>query len=151
MLFRSLVLRNPEFVVTAAVRKAAERFGLVEHLDDAEADVTRAIDALRAEGLFRRPGPELQLEYPVAGAAEHGVLLGGYIDLLGVAQGRITILDFKTDAPPTDGVENVYPEYAAQVSTYASLVEAAGIAASGQVRCGLLFAADGQIRWLSRF
>ena len=113
--------------------------------------MTRAIAALRAEGLFRQPGLDLQLEYPIAGAAENGLLLGGYIDLIVVTQGQITILDFKTDAPPVEGIENVYPEYAAQVSTYASLVEAASVAAPGQVRCGLLFAADGQIRWLSRY
>jgi len=144
-----LVLRDPELVVTQAVRKAAERFGLVEHIDDAVADVTRALDALRAEGLFRRPGTELQLEYPVAGAVEHGVLLGGYIDLLGVTQGKVAILDFKTDAPSAGRVEDAYPEYAAQVSTYGSLIEAAGVAAPGQVRRGLLFTADGTIRWLS--
>jgi len=144
-----LVLRDQELVVPQAVRKAAERFGLVEHIEDAVADVTRALDALRAEGLVRRPGPELQLEYPIAGAVEHGVLLGGYIDLLGVTQGRVAILDFKTDAPSAERVEDVYPEYAAQVSTYGSLIEAAGVAAPGQVRRGLLFTADGTIRWLS--
>ena len=35
-----------------------------------------------------------------------------------------------TDAPAVEGVENVYPEYVAQVVTYASLVEAAGVATS---------------------
>jgi ATP-dependent helicase/nuclease subunit A len=144
-----LVLRDPELVVTQAVRKAAEGFGLVEHIEDAVADVTRALDALRAENLFRRPGPELQLEYPIAGAGEHGVLLGGYIDLLGVTQGRVAIVDFKTDAPSAERVEDVYPEYAAQVSTYGSLIEAAGVAAPEQIRRGLLFTGDGTIRWLS--
>ncbi len=145
-----LVLRDPELAVAAAVRKAAQRFGLVEHIGDAEADVTRALDALRAEDLFHRLGPELQLEYPVAGTADDGLLLGGYIDLIGVTQGQVAILDFKTDAPPAERVETAYPEYAAQVSMYARLVEAASVAAPAQVRCGLLFAADGKIRWLSR-
>jgi len=145
-----LVLRDPALGAAAAVRKAGERFGLVEHFEEAVADVTRALEALRAEGLFRCPGPELQLEYPVAGTSDKGLLLGGYIDLIAVTQGQITVLDFKTDAPPAERVENVYPEYAAQVSTYASLVEAAGVAPPGQVRCALLFAADGKLRWLSR-
>src|SRR5439155_2584628 len=133
--------RNPGLATPAAVRQVSDRVGFVEHLEDATADVARALNALRAEGLFRQPGPELQLEYPVAGAAAHGVLLGGYVDLIGVTQGQIAILDFKTDAPPVERVENVYPAYAAQVSTYTSLVEAAVVAAPGQVRCGLLFAA----------
>ncbi len=145
-----LVLRDPGLGADTAVRKAAERFGLAEHSDDAVADVTRALDALRAEGLFRRPGSELQLEYPVAEAAQNGLLLSGYIDLISETQGQIVVLDFKTDAPPAERVENVHPEYAAQVSAYVSLVEAASVAAPGQIRCGLLFAADGTIRWLSR-
>jgi ATP-dependent exoDNAse (exonuclease V) beta subunit len=144
-----LVLRDHELVVPEAVRKAAARLGLVDHVEDAAADVTHALDALRREGLYRRPGPELQLEYPIAGAAQQGVLLGGYIDLLGVVQGRVTILDFKTDAVSPERIEDVYPEYAAQVSTYGRLIEGAGVAAPGQVRRGLLFTADGTIRWLS--
>ena len=34
------------------------------------------------------------------------MLLGGYIDLLSVTQGQVAIIDFKTDAPPVEGVEN---------------------------------------------
>jgi ATP-dependent helicase/nuclease subunit A len=144
-----LVLRDPALVADAAVREAAQRFGLVAHLEDAAADVTRALDALRAEGLVRRPGSELQLEYPVAGTLVNGQLLGGYIDLIAVTAGQITVLDFKTDAPPSDRVEDVYPDYVAQVSTYTRLIEAAGAAGTGQVRCGLVFSADGVIRWVS--
>jgi ATP-dependent helicase/nuclease subunit A len=143
-----LVLKDPDLPAAAAVRTATEHLGLDEHLEEAASDVTRAIEALRAEGLFRQPGTELQLEYPVAAAVQGGLLLGGYIDLIAVASGQITVLDFKTDAPPGERVEDTYPDYVIQVSTYARLLGAAGAAAPERVRRGLLFAAEGQIRWL---
>jgi len=143
-----LVLRDPELPAAAAVRSVAARHGLAEHLEDAADDVTRALEALRAEGLVRRPGPELQLEYPIASALAPGQLLGGYIDLIGVTHGQVTVLDFKTDMPPAGRVEETYPAYVAQVSQYGRLIEAARLAPAGRARCGLLFAADGRIHWI---
>jgi ATP-dependent helicase/nuclease subunit A len=127
-----------------AVRRAAGRTGLEERLDEAAADVARALAALRAEGLGA-PGPALRLEYPVAGAAGDGRLLAGYADLVGVGGGGLVVLDFKTDAPPAGPVAESHPEYVAQVRAYAELLGAAGL---GPARAGLLFTADGLIRWL---
>jgi ATP-dependent helicase/nuclease subunit A len=145
-----LVLRDPGQTAGAAVRRAAERHSLTEHLEEAAADVVRAIDALRTEGLVRRPGSDLQLEYPIAAPRGSGLLLGGYIDLIGVTDGHVTVLDFKTDAPPAGPVEATYPAYVAQVSQYGRLIEATRLAPAGHARCGLLFAADGRIHWVSR-
>jgi ATP-dependent helicase/nuclease subunit A len=141
-----LVLRDPELTVPAAVPRAAERSGLADHLEEAAADVTRALDALRAEGLCRRPGAELQLEYPVSDAWEGGRLLSGYIDLIAVTGDRIDLLDFKTDAPPAGELSDAYPEYCAQVRAYARLAEA--IPRIARIRYGLLFTADGRVRWI---
>jgi ATP-dependent helicase/nuclease subunit A len=130
-----LVLGDPELAAPTAVRRVAERSGLADHLEEAAADVTRALDALRAEGLVRRPGPELQLEYPVSGAWEGGRLLSGYIDLIAVTGVRIHLLDFKTDAPPVGELLEAYPEYCAQVRAYARL--AATIPRVAHIRCGI--------------
>src|SRR5206468_12856687 len=100
-----LVLRNTDMTAQIAVRRAAGRYGLTEHLDEAAADVARALDALRAAGLARPPGPDLQLEYPIAGAWDGGLLVSGYIDLVAVADGSVDVIDFKTDAPPQGAVE----------------------------------------------
>jgi ATP-dependent exoDNAse (exonuclease V) beta subunit len=89
----------------------------------------------------------VQLEYPVAGLQSGGVLLSGYIDLVAVTADRLDVIDFKTDAPP--GAVAEYPAYAEQVRTYAALLEAAGVARGRAVRCGLLFTADGRIRWVA--
>jgi ATP-dependent helicase/nuclease subunit A len=88
------------------------------------------------------------LEYPVAGAWEGGQLLAGYIDLVAAINGRLDVIDFKTDAPPGGAVEQAYPEYVAQVRAYGRLLEAAGIGTGRRLRCGLLFTADGMTRWV---
>jgi len=130
-----------------AVRRAAARADIEEHIDEAAADVDRAIAALREEGLARRPGNDLRLEYPVADAQE-GKLVVGHVDLAAATGDRLDVVDFKTDAPPAGPVELAYPEYAAQVRAYGRMLEAAGLAAGRRVRCGLLFTADGAIRWM---
>ncbi len=94
------------------------------------------------------PGPDLQVEYPVAAPWDGGTLLAGYIDLVGVAPDRLDVLDFKTDAPPASAVEDTYPEYASQVQLYGRLLEAVGVIGHRRLRCGLLFTADGEIRWV---
>ena len=143
-----LVLREPAITPMESVRRAAQHTGLDQHLTAAAEDVQRALEALRAEGLARAVGSDLQLEYPVAAAWDGGVLLGGYIDLIGVTDKRIDVIDFKTDAPPDGPVERAYPEYADQVRIYGRLLDATGVVADGRLRCGLLFTADGGIRWI---
>ncbi len=142
------VLREPTIGVSVAVERAARLTGLTKHVDEARTDVQRAISALRAEGLADRIGPALQLEYPVAGAWEGGRLMSGYIDLLAATGRQMVVIDFKTDAPPAGPVEDSYPEYVRQVKAYATLLQTAGVTGDGATRCGLLFTADGRVRWL---
>jgi len=143
-----IVLRDSGITAQAAVRRAAGRYGLAEHLDDAAADVARALDALRAAGLARAPGEDLQLEYPIAGACDGDLLVSGYIDLVAAGDGAVDVIDFKTDAPPQGPVEQAYPKYAAQVRAYGRLLAGAGVLTGRRLRCGLLFTADGIIRWV---
>jgi ATP-dependent exoDNAse (exonuclease V) beta subunit len=79
---------------------------------------------------------------------DNGQLASGYIDLVVVEDGRVDIIDFKTDNSPTRPVEQTYPKYAAQVRIYGKLIETAGILKDRHLRCGLLFTADGSIRWI---
>ena len=143
-----LVLRHDDLAVQAAVRRVAGWYGLQEHIEDAAADVARALEALRAAGIARPPGGDLQLEYPIAGALEGGLLASGYIDLVAVARGCVYVIDFKTDAPPQGPVEHAYPEYAGQVRLYGRLLQQCGVVQDRELRCGLLFTADGDIRWV---
>ncbi|OGK85255.1 MAG: hypothetical protein A2X53_12805 [Candidatus Rokubacteria bacterium GWA2_70_23] len=101
----AMVLRDPAIEVGRAVRQAARHSGLAEHLDEAAADVIRALGALSAEGITGPVGPTLQVEYPVAGAGAAGLLLSGYIDLVEATTDHVRVIDFKTDAPPEGGVD----------------------------------------------
>jgi len=142
-----LLLRDTGVTPEDAIRRAAQRTGLDVHLDEAVADAKRALETLRAEGLARPVGPELQIEYPVAAAWEGGQLLSGYIDLVGANDEQVDVIDFKTDAPPEGPVERAYPEYAVQVLVYGRVLEETGVVGDRRLRCGLLFTGDGGIRW----
>ena len=137
--------RGPDECVTLAARET----GLTEHLEEAARDVASAIAVLRAEGLHRVPGPTLRLEYPVAGTADGGRMLVGYVDLVAASDRFLDVIDFKTDQPPTGAVDALYPEYVRQVRLYADLLVRAGAAGDRQTRCGLLFTAASRIEWVS--
>jgi ATP-dependent helicase/nuclease subunit A len=141
-----LLLRDPALGPPEAGRRAAALVGLTEHLDEAVADVGRAWQTLQAEGLVRSPGPDLQLEYPVAALWAGGTVLMGYVDLVSAGTDQLDILDFKTDAPPAEFLEAAYPEYVNQVQLYARLLEDGF--SDRRLRLGLLFTADGGIRWV---
>ncbi len=142
-----IALAEPALPPAAAVERARRATGLDEHLAESTQDVGRALDALAAAGLRRAPGADLQLEYPLA-IARDGQLLGGYVDLLSAgADGTVTVIDFKTDAPPAGDVHATYPAYVAQVQGYGRILQALGVAKAG-VRGGLLFTAERFIRWV---
>ncbi len=142
-----LALRDPALAPPAALARAAATTGLVEHRAEAAEDVARALAALEKAGLRRAPGPDLQLEYPVA-QARNGRLLVGYVDLVAADKRGLAVIDFKTDAPPVGDVATTHPAYVEQVRSYARILEELGVAAAGTVRAGLLFTAEQEIRWL---
>ncbi len=144
-----LSLAQPGLGTEAAVERAAGATGLAGRRGEAVEDVRRALAALERAGLRRASGPDLQLEYPVA-LARDGRLVTGYVDLLGMREGQLTVIDFKTDAPPPGDVAETHGAYVEQVRTYASILEALGLAAPGSVAAGLLFTAEGEVRWVGR-
>lgn len=76
------------------------------------------------------------------------MLLQGYIDLLGWRDDVITVVDFKTDAPPPGDVAATYASYVEQVRSYCRILVELGVARPGAVKWGLLFTADGRMRWV---
>jgi ATP-dependent helicase/nuclease subunit A len=130
--------------VDEAVRRAAALAGLRAHLRDAEQDVSRALATLAVTDIDIR-NAACRLEYPVAGVAGGGTLVAGYVDLVAWAGEVLTVIDFKTDTPPPSaGVPE--ERYVAQVSGYAAVLARAWNAR--EVRAGLLYTADGEIRWV---
>jgi ATP-dependent helicase/nuclease subunit A len=138
-----LVLRGDAGGAPEAVRRTARITGLVEHHGEAGEDVNRAIEALERLGIRAPVGRNVRLEYPLAGPAGGGVLLVGYADLVHEQDGVVTVIDFKTDAPP--GTSGADPAYLEQVKTYGRL--AGALAPATKIRAGLLFTGDGQLCW----
>jgi ATP-dependent helicase/nuclease subunit A len=128
-----------------AVAASALLTGLSVHLREAVEDVARALSVLSGLGIVSG-GQSYALEYPIAGLASNGDLLAGYVDLVAVLAGRTVVLDFKTDLPPED-TQGLSPRYVEQVQGYADALQRA--LDVGPIRAGLLFTADGAIRWLS--
>ena len=74
-------------------------------------------------------------------------MLVGSIDLI-AADGRgITIVDFKTDAPPKGPLDESMPQYVRQLEAYGDLIRAAELPGRDQIRLGLLFTGDGSLHW----
>lgn len=142
-----IVLRNPVVTPSEAIRRAALLTSLADHLGEAADDVSRAVETLRRERLIGDPSRVIHLEYPVASASDRGTLIVGYIDLVSAAEGRIDVIDFKTDDPPAAGFA-APAEYEAQVRAYAKLLVASAPLSVRTVRTGLLFTASGGCLWV---
>lgn len=121
-----------------AVATAAAIVGLADHLDDAIADVDRALATLREAALVG-DNRTIRLEYPIA-VARDGHLVTGYLDLVSATADEIVVIDFKTDQATSIDVLAAYPEYVRQLRTYTEVV--------GAGRSGLLFTATGQLVWI---
>jgi len=132
--------------VPTALRLGADESQLSSHLDEAEADVRRALATLREQTL-PSAGAEVATEYAIVGAWLDGQLLTGFIDLLIVDASTVTVIDFKTDAARPGALATTYPEYDAQLRLYGKLLDAAGVIGTRAWRCGLLFTATGELRW----
>jgi ATP-dependent helicase/nuclease subunit A len=134
--------------IDEAVEKAARSAGLNQWHAEARDDVSRTLQALAQLGLTPPvAATTVKLEYPVAAPADHGTLLLGYVDLVFRTPDGLTVIDFKTDAPPArpGRIEATHPEYVTQVQAYARLLRPL----AARIRAGLLFTGDGEVRWVT--
>jgi ATP-dependent helicase/nuclease subunit A len=137
-----LSVRDPSRDVVLTAREVASQLGVSDKVEKVAADVQRAINTLKAEGLLD-DGCTIRLEYPLCGPGDGGTLLLGSADFVTHKDGTVYVVDFKTDPPPKDAIETAYPAYVTQVRTYGQLLAGVG----DKVRAGLLFTADGQVCW----
>jgi ATP-dependent helicase/nuclease subunit A len=152
-----LVLEGTKGTVAEIVTRAAQEYHLTEHVDEAGADVDRALRAIEALAGGTLPGttpgaapPFAQVEYPICMAGENGTLLLGSIDLVLVQKDEVVIVDFKTDAPPaSNSSASAYPAYRRQLELYAEALETGKLAGDRPVRLGLLFTASGEMAWVN--
>ena len=146
------VVRSRAPDASTAVAHAARVTELDHHIDEAVADVERAVAALRAERWLEDPRVVFRVRrYPIAGSLAPEALLAGYIDLFGTHAGR----DRRRRLQDGPGAVRrrggpAYPSYAEQVATYARLLACRPLASTkaDAPRAALLFTHDGTLRWV---
>jgi len=68
-------------------------------------------------------GPRSMAEIPLTGMLDGNLLVSGQIDRLLVTETDILIIDYKTNRPPPQRLEDVAPVYLRQMGTYARLLK----------------------------
>lgn len=149
MTFGLTVHRSLQLILSGAsggpgdiVNRCAAVYGLTEHIDEAVADVGRALAALKNISGKKYP------EYPFAVPQSGGELMLGIADLI-CAGDETWVIDFKTDTPPSAAVQIAMPQYAAQLSLYVQSLQKSGVFGPKKFRAGLLFTASGRLEELA--
>lgn len=90
--------------------------------------------------------PSSRAEVAIAGrpkGARAGLTVSGAIDRLAVLEGRVLVVDFKTNRPPPARIENASPAYIAQLAAYRALLQE--IYPHHQIDCALLWTYEARL------
>ncbi|MDP3746514.1 MAG: double-strand break repair helicase AddA [Phenylobacterium sp.] len=94
--------------------------------DDQRAEMIAAALAVLSDARFAEVfGPGSRAEVSVAGAAKAlpaGLTISGRIDRLVVLDDRVLVVDFKTNRPSPDRIEDADPAYLTQMAVYAAVL-----------------------------
>ncbi|WP_332773813.1 double-strand break repair helicase AddA [Phenylobacterium sp.] len=107
---------------------AARRVLAREHdlTDDQRAEMIAAALAVLSDARFVEVfGPGSRAEVSVAGAAKalpDGLTISGRVDRLVVLPERVLVVDFKTNRPSPDRIEDADPAYLTQMAVYAAVL-----------------------------
>ena len=80
------------------------------------------LDDTRFAAVF---GPGSRAEVALAGTSAHlpkGLAVSGRVDRLVVDTGRVLVVDYKTNRPSPDQIEDADPAYLAQMAVYAAVL-----------------------------
>lgn len=127
-LIHLLLERLPEIPV-ADRRDAAARLLARERdlSDDQRAEMIRAAFGVLEDDRFAAVfGPGSRAEIALTGGAEAlrpGVVVNGRIDRLVVTPERVLVVDYKTNRPAPDRIENADPAYVTQMATYVAVLK----------------------------
>ena len=89
-----------------------------------EATLQEVVDLLRQGWMREALGAGSLAEAPLAGEV-NGRLIAGQVDRLKIEADRVLVLDYKTNRPPPDNVDQVAPLYLRQMAAYRALLRAA--------------------------
>jgi ATP-dependent helicase/nuclease subunit A len=126
-LIHLLLERLPEIPVPDRAGAAARLLAKERDLSEAQrAEMIeaafRVLDDARFAAVF---GPGSRAEIALTGGAEAlrpGVVINGRIDRLVVTPERVLVVDYKTNRPAPDVIENADPAYVAQMATYVAVL-----------------------------
>jgi len=126
-LIHLLLERLPEIAVVDRPDAAARLVGKERDLSDAQrAEMIeaafRVLDDDRFAAVF---GPGSRAEIALTGGADGlrpGVVINGRIDRLVVTADRVLVVDYKTNRPAPDRIEDADPAYVVQMATYVAVL-----------------------------
>ena len=108
----------------AAARRllAAERDLTDDQREEMAAAAFGVLDDARFSAVF---GPGSRAEVALAGTSAHlpkGLAVSGRVDRLVVGETRVLVVDYKTNRPSPDRIEDADPAYLAQMAVYAAVL-----------------------------
>ncbi len=126
-LIHRLLERLPEIAPADRAEAAVRLLARERDLSEAQASemieaAFRVLDDARFAAVF---GPGSRAEIALTGGAEAlrpGVVINGRIDRLVVTPERVLVVDYKTNRPAPDRIENADPAYVAQMATYVAVL-----------------------------
>ncbi|ADG08673.1 double-strand break repair helicase AddA [Caulobacter segnis] len=101
---------------------AAERDLTDDQREEMAAAAFGVLDDARFSAVF---GPGSRAEVALAGTSAHlpqGLAVSGRVDRLVVDEGRVLVVDYKTNRPSPDRIEDADPAYLAQMAVYAAVL-----------------------------
>ncbi|MBB5517497.1 double-strand break repair helicase AddA [Amphiplicatus metriothermophilus] len=105
------------------------------------AEVLRVLDDPAFAPVF---APTSRAEVPVAGTPRGArAAVSGVIDRIAVTEGRVLIVDYKTNRPPPARVEDAPAAYVAQLAAYRALLQE--IYPDREISCALLWTYDARL------
>ncbi|MES2861063.1 MAG: double-strand break repair helicase AddA [Pseudomonadota bacterium] len=126
-LIHLLLERLPEIASIDRAEAAARLLAKERDLSEVQraemiAAAFRVLDDARFNAVF---GPGSRAEIALTGGAEAlrpGVVINGRIDRLVVTHERVLVVDYKTNRPAPDRIEDADPAYVAQMATYVAVL-----------------------------
>ena len=127
-LIHLLLEHLPEMPVADRRDAAARLLARQRDLSDAQRDemIAAAFGVLEDDRFAAVFGEGSRAEIALTGAAEAlrpGVVINGRIDRLVVTPERVLVVDYKTNRPAPDRIENADPAYVAQMATYVAVLK----------------------------
>jgi len=126
----------------AIARRHLDRPGHGLDPSEREATLAETMAVLRHPALAGAFGPGSLAEAPLAGVVG-GVSVAGQVDRLLVEEGRVLVLDYKTNRPPPEAVSGVPAAYLRQMAAYRAVLRAAW--PGRRVECALVWTWSGHV------